>query len=155
MAEDRARAPAGAFEVETITLDLAPLVGAFGQRLRHAGIPVTPERSAAFARALTIERPQSRRRLYWTARSIFVTDRAHGPAFDGVHGEVFGDLAVSDPAAPDDARTEPAPPDERPLTEAAGPHPAGRRERNPGGRLPVAVAFRRARRTRDTGGAGQ
>ena len=133
MAEDRARAPGGAFEVETITLDLAPLVGAFGQRLRHAGIPVTPERSAAFARALTIERPQSRRRLYWAARSIFVTDRAHGPAFDAVYGEVFGDLGVNDQAAPDDARTEPAPADERPLTE--GPdhtRPAAEREAQAG-----------------------
>src|SRR5262245_32023280 len=114
MAEDRGT-PGRPFEVETITLDLPPLVGALGQRLRDVGIPVTPERLAAFARALTIARPQSRRRLYWTARSIFVTDRAHGPAFDGVFQEVFGGSAASEPVAPDDAPTVPAPADERPL----------------------------------------
>ena len=32
---------------------------ALGQRLREAGVPVTPERSAAFARALTLVRPRA------------------------------------------------------------------------------------------------
>ena len=61
--------------VETIHLDLAPLAGTLGRRLRDAGVPVTPERSAAFARALTLVRPVARRRLYWTARAVFVSDR--------------------------------------------------------------------------------
>ena len=51
------------FKVETIHLDLPALAGALGQRLRAAGVPVTPERSAGFARALTLVRPYSRRRL--------------------------------------------------------------------------------------------
>ncbi|HEX6116273.1 MAG TPA: hypothetical protein VFY99_04185, partial [Solirubrobacterales bacterium] len=58
-----------AFGVETIHLDLAPLAATLGQRLREAGVPVTPGRSAGFARALALVRPQSRRRLYWSARS--------------------------------------------------------------------------------------
>ena len=41
--------------------------------------------------------PQSRRRLYWAARSIFVSDRAHAAAFDSVYGEVFGEPAPSEP----------------------------------------------------------
>jgi uncharacterized protein with von Willebrand factor type A (vWA) domain len=83
-----------AFGVETIHLDLPPLAGLFGERLRAAGVPVTPERSAAFARALTIERPESRRRLYWTARSVFVTDRSQDQAFDQVFQSVFGGEAA-------------------------------------------------------------
>ena len=43
--------------VETVELDLAPLVAAFGRRLHEAGVPVTPERSARFAHALTLTRP--------------------------------------------------------------------------------------------------
>ena len=35
--------------VETVELDLPPLVAAFGRRLHEAGVPVTPERSARFA----------------------------------------------------------------------------------------------------------
>jgi uncharacterized protein len=92
------------FEVETIHLDLAPLAGALGQRLRAAGVPVTPERSAAFARALTLVRPNTRRRLYWTARSIFVSDRSHVQAFDAVFRSVFGGAAEAEHAEPDDER---------------------------------------------------
>jgi uncharacterized protein len=109
------------FGVETIHLDLPPLAGALGQRLREAGVPVTPERSAEFARALTLVRPESRRRLYWTARSIFVSDRSHAAAFDVVFGAVFGDQPPSEGPPPEDAETVPAPADERPAAERRGP----------------------------------
>ena len=107
------------FGVDTVYLDLPALTGSMGQRLRAAGVPVTPERSAAFARALTLTRPVSRRRLYWTARSVFVTDRSQVPAFDEVFRSVFGDSA---------AQQEPPPPERRP-TEAA---PADERAAQPG-----------------------
>ena len=104
-----------AFAVETIHLDLAPLAGSFGQRLRAAGVPVTSERSAAFARALTLTRPQSRRRLYWTARSVFVQDRAHAAAFDAVFAAVFGGRPEPGPELPEaGATTVPAGDDARP-----------------------------------------
>ena len=38
---------------------------------------MTPERPVAFAAALDLVRPVSRRRLYWTARSVFLSDQAH------------------------------------------------------------------------------
>jgi len=79
----------GVFRVETVHLDLPAVVGAFSQRLRVAGVPVTPERSAHFAQALTLTKPISRRRLYWTARAVFVSDSAQGTAFDGVFFSVF------------------------------------------------------------------
>ena len=51
-------------KVETIHLDLPALAGAFSRRLRDAGLPVTAERAAAFAHALALTGPVSRRRLY-------------------------------------------------------------------------------------------
>jgi hypothetical protein len=81
-----------AFGVETIELDLPPLVGALSRRLRDAGVPITPGRSVDFAEALTLVRPISRRRLYWTARAVFVSDPAQVDAFDAVFFSVFGSL---------------------------------------------------------------
>ncbi len=78
------------FGVETVELDLPPLVGAFADRLKDAGLPVTSVRAADFARALDLVRPLARRRLYWTARSVFVSDPTQVRAFDRVFGEVFG-----------------------------------------------------------------
>jgi uncharacterized protein with von Willebrand factor type A (vWA) domain len=78
------------FGVETVVLDLPPLAGALSRRLHDAGVPVTPSRSAAFARALTLTRPAARRRLYWTARAVFVSDPSQVAAFDRVFREVFG-----------------------------------------------------------------
>ena len=78
------------FGVETIELDLPPLVGALSRRLRDAGVPITPGRSVDFAEALTLVRPISRRRLYWTARAVFVSDPAQVDAFDAVFFSVFG-----------------------------------------------------------------
>jgi len=86
-----------AFGVETILLDLPAVSAALGRRLRDAGVPITPERPAAFARALDLVRPISRRRLYWTARGVFVSDPAHVAAFDATFRTVFGpgsDLAI-------------------------------------------------------------
>jgi uncharacterized protein with von Willebrand factor type A (vWA) domain len=97
--------------VETVHLDLPQLAATFGERLRAEGVPVTPERSAAFADALVLVRPISRRRLYFTARSVFVTDQFHVRPFDAVFRAVFGDLTR--PASPEkDVQTEQGPPDE-------------------------------------------
>jgi uncharacterized protein with von Willebrand factor type A (vWA) domain len=99
-----------AFGVETIELDLPPLVSALNRRLHDRGVPVTPSRSADFARALTLVRPVSRRRLYWTARSVFVSDPAHVKAFDEVFFSIFG--ARIDGRAAADARRPATPPDQ-------------------------------------------
>ena len=106
-----------AFGVETIHLDLPPLAGALGQRLRDVGVPVTPERSADFARALTLVEPESRRRLYWTARSVFVSDRSQVPAFDAVFDSVFGSDVATGNTDPADVQTAPGPPDRRPTSD--------------------------------------
>ena len=94
MAED---APAPIFSVETVVLDLPALAGRLGQRLHDAGVPVVPARSADLARALTLVRPISRSRLYWTARAVLVSDQVHVAAFDRVFAQVFG-AGAAEPA---------------------------------------------------------
>jgi len=106
-----------AFGVETITLDLPPLVGALSRRLHDRGVPITPGRTADFARALTLVRPITRRRLYWTARAVFVSDQAQVPAFDAVFFAVFGNRPEGEDFEPEDARTVAAPPDDRPAVD--------------------------------------
>ena len=102
-------------DVETIHLDVPPLAASLGQRLRAAGVPVTPERSANFARALTLVAPYSRRRLYWAARSVFVSDQSHVGAFDAVFRSIFGSPASTE-TAPQETAAVPA--DERPAAES-------------------------------------
>jgi uncharacterized protein with von Willebrand factor type A (vWA) domain len=108
-----------AFTVETIHLDLPPLVGALGRRLHEAGLPVTPERAAHFADALTLVEPISRRRLYWTARAVFVTGAHQVPAFDAVFSSVFAapPRAEGEEFVPEHIQTVEAPPDERPASD--------------------------------------
>jgi uncharacterized protein len=99
------------FGVETIELDLPPLVGAFSRRLHDAGVPLTAERAAQLARALTLTEPVSRRRLYFATRAAVLTDRAQRPAFDRVFAEVFGvgaDMLHAD-ELPEDSRRVVAP----------------------------------------------
>jgi uncharacterized protein with von Willebrand factor type A (vWA) domain len=105
------------FGVETIELDLPPLVGALSRRLHDAGLPITPGRAADFAEALTLVRPIARRRLYWTARAVFVSDPAHVDAFDAVFRSVFGGGVEQEELDLADARTVAAPPDDRPRAE--------------------------------------
>jgi uncharacterized protein with von Willebrand factor type A (vWA) domain len=105
------------FGVETVHLDLPALAGAFGQRLQAAGLPITPRRLADLARALTLVRPVTRRRLYWTARAVLVSDPAQVRAFDQVFFSIFGDRDADESLHPDEARTVATAPDERPAAD--------------------------------------
>jgi len=99
------------FRVRTLGLDLPAVAGAFSRRLHDAGMPVTAERAAWFAQALAVVEPISRRRLYWTARAAFVSDRMQVAAFDAVFASVFGSgRSEPDEPADEDMRTEDAPP---------------------------------------------
>jgi uncharacterized protein len=79
-----------AFSMRTLHLDLPAFASALGRRLHDAGVPVTPERAARFAQALALVRPISRRRVYWTARAVLVSDSSHAKAFDSVFWSLFG-----------------------------------------------------------------
>jgi uncharacterized protein with von Willebrand factor type A (vWA) domain len=111
------------FGVETIELDLPPLVAGLSRRLHERGVPVAPARAAEFARALTLVRPVSLRRLYWTARAVFVTDPSQAPAFDAVFSSIFGSRAAPEDDAVEERRTVASPPDERPASEAVATEP--------------------------------
>jgi uncharacterized protein len=118
--------PAGQrFRVRTLGLDLPAVGGAFSRRLHDAGVPVTAERAAWFAHALAVVEPISRRRLYWTARAAFVSDRTQVPTFDAVFASVFGSAPAPDDAPePEAATAEPALADE-PRRTADGAPPGG------------------------------
>ncbi|HEY0279367.1 MAG TPA: VWA domain-containing protein [Solirubrobacterales bacterium] len=111
------------FAVETIELDLPALAGAFGRRLHERGVPVTAERSARFAAALKLVRPETRRRLYWTARAIFVSDPSQVGPFNAAFTAVFGIGETEGVELPDDLAMEATPADDR---ERSQP-PAGAR----------------------------
>ena len=126
MIDDNDGVPPQALVIE---LDLPPLASALGRRLMERGVPVTPARSADFARALRLVHPISRRRLYWTARSIYVSDAAQVGAFDAVFRSVFGDGATAAEPDLDDVPTAAAPPDKRP----SGDHATSPRARGAAG----------------------
>jgi uncharacterized protein len=107
------------FSVRSLTLDLPPLVAAFGRRLHDAGVPVSSERATRLAVALEVVRPLSRRRLYWTARSVLVSDQSQVRAFDVIFAEVFGSGAAGPEILTDDVYLEPAQADERPDSRRA------------------------------------
>jgi uncharacterized protein len=117
--------PGDVFGVETLHLDLPPLVGALGRRLYEAGLPVTPARSADLARALTLVEPISTRRLYWTARAVLVTDETQVSAFDSVFFAIFGQRTAPADFDPEIVRTEPSPADERPRSDRRPQREAG------------------------------
>jgi hypothetical protein len=100
--------PERPFGVRPLGLDLPALAAAFSRRLHDAGVPVTGERAAWFAQALAAVEPVSRRRLYWTARGVFVTENAQVRAFDAVFASVFGQAPVLEHAA--EAETTPSDP---------------------------------------------
>jgi uncharacterized protein len=152
-----AAGPATPFGVDTIHLDLPAVAGAFTLRLHDAGLPVTAARSADLARALALVRPVSRRRLYWTARAVLVSDPAQVPVFDAVFRSVFGSRAAVDVLQPEPPQTtapaldervapqgatsprEGAPPDER-QGRWSGAAAAGRDDDGDAAEVPLALA---------------
>ncbi len=84
----------------TLDVDIAALAGALGHRLYDAGVSVTPDQSQLFAMSLQHVKPTTMRQLYFTTRSIFVTDPDELPIFDRVFALVF-DPAGSRPGGYD------------------------------------------------------
>jgi uncharacterized protein with von Willebrand factor type A (vWA) domain len=86
-----------------------PLVAvALGRSLRAAGLAVTPERAARFARAAALVPCEDRDAVYWAARLCFVGGRDEVATFDAV----FAALAdgVADPAGAARGQAGDAPP---------------------------------------------
>ena len=117
--------------------DRPSFAGRFGEALRRAGVPVSPERSARFLEALHLLPPVDRISLYWTARLAFVTGPEQIEPFDRVFTRIFGGVSSSRPVPPDardptdrppDAvpgRDEPPPGANAPETPSEAPLPGG------------------------------
>ncbi len=69
--------------------DLAGVVAAFGHALHQAGIPVTPERSARFARAVLLARPTTLGELAALGRTTLLSSHDQIEVFDRVFAQVF------------------------------------------------------------------
>jgi uncharacterized protein with von Willebrand factor type A (vWA) domain len=110
--------------------DLATTAALFAARLRSAGLPVGPERSARFAAAVDLAEPASTTELYWCGLATLVADQAEIPTFDRVFSAVFG-------GGPDGGRApspggEPSrPPDGSARSVPPGPSTPGPSARRP------------------------
>jgi uncharacterized protein with von Willebrand factor type A (vWA) domain len=107
-----------------LELDLPALAGAFGRRLHDGGVAMTPARCADLARALALVAPITRRRLYWTARTVAVSEPAQVRAFDAVFFSVFGSRADGREFEPPQASSAAAPADQRAPSVRDRPPPA-------------------------------
>src|SRR6266700_5884315 len=85
--------------------DLATVAARFGAALHAEGLPVGPDRSARFARAVTVMRPATISELYWCGLATLVCDPDQIEVFSRVFAAVFTGLV--DPAA---QRGDPNPP---------------------------------------------
>ncbi len=122
--------------------DLAAIVVAFGERLRAAGLPVTPERSTRFAQAIALTGASRLRELYWAGRVTLLSGQEQLAAYDAVFAEVFkGELAlppaaqqapVPSPRAHESGEEQPAGPAERSPRSAGGVAAAGELGADPG-----------------------
>jgi len=70
-------------------VDVPTFAVAFGRLLHAVGVPVTPERSTRFTRALELRPPERRDDLYWTARLSFVSARDQIASFDRAFAAAF------------------------------------------------------------------
>jgi uncharacterized protein with von Willebrand factor type A (vWA) domain len=86
---------------------------AFGDLLRRAGVPVSPDQLRRFVRAIALTAPATLDDLYWIGRVTLVVDRGQLGAFDSVFNQVFRGLydwadTRGNGAAPPPARERPA-----------------------------------------------
>jgi uncharacterized protein with von Willebrand factor type A (vWA) domain len=98
------------------------LVG-FARALRGAGLPVTPDRTAAFVRAAAAAGIGDRRALYWAGRATLCSDPDQFPRYDLVFRDWFGgevprfaagrpsSVAARTPLGADDGTEAPGRPD--------------------------------------------
>ena len=120
-------------------VDLAAVVAAFGQRLHAAGVPITPERSARFAQAITLVEPTRLRELYWTGRATLLSGHEQQDVYDAVFGEVFrGVVGVEMPPAVAEAAS-PSPSAQESGQDQPGRSQAGESTDVEGGVLPAGL----------------
>lgn len=72
---------------------MAEVVGAFGQLLHDAGVPVTPERSGRFATALVVAGSGTVEEVYWAGRVTLLSGAEQIEVYDRVFDQVFRGVA--------------------------------------------------------------
>ena len=88
---------------------LADIAAGFGHHLHAAGVPVTPERSIRFARAIALADPIATRDVYWLGRTTLVSGRDQIEAYDRIFRQVFeGVVKITDLPTDDYQRPAPA-----------------------------------------------
>jgi uncharacterized protein with von Willebrand factor type A (vWA) domain len=92
---------------------------------------VTPERASHFAEALALMKPEGRRRLYWTARAVFVTGQLQVPIFDRVWFSIFGAKEMPNDFQADEVVPIDTPADERETPEHKSEEMESPREQDP------------------------
>ncbi len=102
----------------TQALDLATVAARFGAALYGEGLPVGPDRSERFARAVTIMHPATIRELYWCGLATLVCDPDQIEVFSRVFAAVFTGLV--DPAEQRGDPNQPPLPAARMTTGAPG-----------------------------------
>ncbi|HEY2172438.1 MAG TPA: VWA domain-containing protein [Mycobacteriales bacterium] len=107
-------------------IDLATGVARFGAALRAAGLPVGPDRSARFARAIAVARPRTTTALHQCGLATLVSDPDHIATFDAVFAAVFG--GATDPAEHRGDPTAPRPTSAPSAATQPAPAPGGSAE---------------------------
>jgi uncharacterized protein len=74
--------------------DLLPVLGGFTRVLRAAGLPVTPDRTASYLRAVAEVGVADRAGVYWAGRSTLCGDPDHLRPYDQAFAEWFGGAVV-------------------------------------------------------------
>jgi uncharacterized protein len=77
--------------------DLLPVLAGFGRVLRAAGVPVPPDRTAAFLRAVAEVGAGDRAGVYWAGRATLCGEPDHLAVYDLAFAQWFGG-AVARPA---------------------------------------------------------
>jgi uncharacterized protein with von Willebrand factor type A (vWA) domain len=72
--------------------DLPAVIAAFGHLLHQAGVPVTPERSARFTRAVLLADPTTTRELAALGKTTLLSHHDQEEVFDRVFAQVFRGL---------------------------------------------------------------
>ncbi len=72
--------------------DLPAVIAAFGHLLHQAGVPVTPERSARFTRAVLLADPTTVKELSALGKTTLLSHHDQEEIFDRVFGQVFRGL---------------------------------------------------------------
>ena len=72
--------------------DLPAVIAAFGHVLHQAGVPVTPERSARFTRAVLLADPTTIQELSALGKTTLLSHHDQEEVFDRVFGQVFRGL---------------------------------------------------------------